>query len=342
MIYCVLLLHIVTRAIGPYAHLRRMCRTNATVQNVRRLKSVPCSDCGSDRGHDASSSSDALLFCFTCTTLTCRPCSALLHQRSAEHDVASITDAAGMLRPALIVYSQALISGSKDRRADLARLRTIIDAAPEHLHTALETVSAYVDSLDDPSFGSEKGRLHADCESVSATLVSAAREQEQRTVGTIHEAQLMVDVIAGMADCADTLLVIMTAISSAATKSAIAKRVYPVTYCVVEFIPMPIDSQCIGLDGTLPTCGRVVSADVDMVRHAVKFAVLVSLYMSATCVAYLRMYSGTCVVVVLPKSSSRSSLIRSLVRLCSCVIHVDDDPRVCPSPVLVLQTCLRT
>jgi len=88
------------------------------------------------------------------------------------------------------------------RQNTLARLRVGIDAAPEYKLAAQEAVAACVDMTCD-----EKDRLVAECQYVSASLVSSARQQEQRLVGSIREALLMLDMIAAALDSSDATCV---------------------------------------------------------------------------------------------------------------------------------------
>ena len=148
--------------------------------------------------------------------------------------------------------AESLCESIQHRQKTLARLRAGIDAAPEYELEAQEAVRACVDMTRD-----EKDRLLAECQYDSASLVSLAREQEQRLAGSIHETQLVLDMIAEALDSFDITWIISVALSVAATKKVAEVRTYPVTTCCIEFVP-----ECADDDGMAFT-GRIISSDVD-------------------------------------------------------------------------------
>ena len=152
--------------------------------------------------------------------------------------------------------AESLCESIQHRQKTLARLRAGIDAAPEYELAAQEAVGACVDMTCD-----EKDRLITECQYVSASLVSSAREQEQRLAGSIHETQLMLDMIAAALDSSDATWIISVALSVAATKQVAEVRTYPATTCCIEFVPGCTDAD--GDDGMVST-GRIVSSDVDL------------------------------------------------------------------------------
>ena len=103
----------------------------------------------------------------------------------------------------------------------------------------------------------EKDRLVVECQDLSASLVSSARKQEQRLVGSIRETLLMLDMIAAALDSSDATWIISVALSVAATKRVAAVRTYPATTCCFEFVPECAD------DYGMVSVGRIISSDVD-------------------------------------------------------------------------------
>jgi hypothetical protein len=160
--------------------------------------------------------------------------------------------AASALKGQFPKEAENLRESIEHRQKTLARLRAGIDAAPEYELAAQEAVGACVDMTCD-----EKDRLVAECQYVSASLVSLAREQERRLVGSIHETQLMLDMIAAALDYSDATWIISVALSVAATKRVVEVQTYPATTCSIEFVP-----ECADDDG-MALSGRIISSDVD-------------------------------------------------------------------------------
>jgi hypothetical protein len=179
----------------------------------------------------------------------------MLHSKSNGH-VFTIRiggdEAASALKGQFPKDAESLRESIRHRQKTLARLRAGIDAAPEYELAAQEAVGACVDMTFD-----EKDRLLGECQYVSASLVSSAREQERRLVGSIHETQLVMDMITAALDSFDVTWIISVALSVAATKRVAEVRTYPVTTCCIEFVP-----ECADDDGMTFT-GRITSSDVD-------------------------------------------------------------------------------
>jgi hypothetical protein len=179
----------------------------------------------------------------------------MLHSKSSGHVFTirvGCDETASALKGQFPEYAENLRESIQHRQQTLARLRAGIDAAPEYELAAQEAVGACVDMTCD-----EKDRLVAECQYVSASLVLSAREQERRLDGSIHETQLMLDMITAALDSFDVTWIISVALSVAATKKVAEVRTYPVTTCCIEFVP-----ECADDDGMTFT-GRITSSDVD-------------------------------------------------------------------------------
>ena len=192
-------------------------------------------------------------YCETCTVLLITSAARTLHNKSNGHVTVRIGgDAkASALKGQFPMDAENLRESIQHRQQTLARLRAGIDAAPEYELEAREAVKACVDMPCD-----EKDRLLGECQYVSASLVSSAREQEQRLVGSIRETQLMLDMIAAALDSFDVTWIVSVSLSVVATKRVAAVRTYPVTTCCIEFVP-----EC--SDDGMASTGRIISSDVD-------------------------------------------------------------------------------
>jgi hypothetical protein len=194
-------------------------------------------------------------YCETCAVFLFTSAEKMLHSKSNGH-VFTIRiggdAAASALKGQFPKEAENLRESIQHRQKTLARLRAGIDAAPEYELAAQEAVVACVGMTCD-----ERNRLVAECQYVSASLVSLAREQERRLVGSIRETQLMLDMIAAALDSSDATWIISVALSVAATKKVAEVRTYPVTTCCIEFVP-----ECADDDGMTFT-GRITSSDVD-------------------------------------------------------------------------------
>ena len=193
-------------------------------------------------------------YCETCALLLFTSTAKMLHNKSNGHVTIRIggDEAASALKGQFPKDAESLRESIRHRQKTLARLRAGIDAAPEYELAAQEAVGACVDMTSD-----EKDRLLGECQYVSASLISSAREQERRLVGSIHETQLMLDMITAVLDSFDVTWIISVALSVAATKRVAEVRTYPVTTCCIEFVP-----ECADDDGMAFT-GRIISSDVD-------------------------------------------------------------------------------
>ena len=194
-------------------------------------------------------------YCETCAVFLFTSAAKMLHSKSSGH-VFTIRiggdEAASALKGQFPKDAENLRESIQHRQQTLARLRAGIDAAPEYELAAQEAVGACVDMTCD-----EKDRLVAECQCVSASLISTAREQEQRLVGSIRETQLVLDMIAAALDSSDATWIVSVALSVAATKKVVEVRTYPVTTCCIEFVP-----ECADDDGMV-SAGRIISSDVD-------------------------------------------------------------------------------
>ena len=177
----------------------------------------------------------------------------------------SIADAAAALHPALAADVAACSSSVSKRSAELARLRAIIESAPERLAAVRSAVAAYFDGLIAGLLAGKEAAL-AECDRVSAALVATALEQEQRETGTTNEAQLMADIGNAALASTDPVDVIQAAAAVAATQCAASRPAYPVTECAVEFVPFSVADVRLNLDGSAVVVGRIIATDVDMVR----------------------------------------------------------------------------
>ena len=193
-------------------------------------------------------------YCETCALLLFTSTAKMLHTKSNGHVTIRIGgDAAGSaLKGQFPKDAERLRESIGHRQKTLSRLRAGIDAAPEYEFEAQEAIVACVGMTSD-----EKDRLLGECQYVSASLVSLAREQERRLVGSIRETQLMLDMIAAAPDSFDVTWIISVALSVAATKKVAAVRTYPVTTCCIEFVP-----ECADDDGMV-SVGRIISSDID-------------------------------------------------------------------------------
>ena len=194
-------------------------------------------------------------YCETCAVFLFTSAEKMLHSKSNGH-VFTIriggNEAASALKGQFPKDAEHLRESIQNLQKTLARLRANIDASPEYELVAQEAVVACVDMTCD-----EKDRLLAECQYVSSGLVSSAREQEQRLAGSIHETQLVLDMIAAALDSFDVTWIISVALSVTATKRVAEVRTYPVTTCRIEFVP-----ECADDDGMALT-GRIISSDVD-------------------------------------------------------------------------------
>jgi len=178
----------------------------------------------------------------------------MLHTKSNGHVTIRIGGdaAASALKGQFPKDAERLRESIGHRQKTLSRLRAGIDAAPEYELAAQEAVGACVDMTC-----YEKDRLIVECQDLSASLVSSARKQEQRLVGSIRETLLMLDMIAAALDSSDATWIISVALSVAATKRVAAVRTYPATTCCFEFVPECAD------DYGMVSVGRIISSDVD-------------------------------------------------------------------------------
>ena len=189
-------------------------------------------------------------YCETCALLLFTSTAKMLHTKSNGHVTIRIGGdaAASALKGQFPKDAERLRESIQHRQQTLARLRAGIDAAPEYELAAQEAVVACVGMTCD-----EKDRLLGECQYVRSCHVSAAREQEQRLAGSIHETQLMLDMIAAALNSFDVTWIISVALSVAATKQVAEVRTYPTTTCCFEFVP--------GDD--MVSAGRIISSDVD-------------------------------------------------------------------------------
>lgn len=193
-------------------------------------------------------------YCGTCALLLFPSTAKMLHAKSNGHVTIRIggDEAASALKAEFPKDAERLRESIQHRQKTLARLRASINAAPEYELAVQEAVVACVDMTCD-----EKDRLIAECQCVSASLISSAREQEQRLAGSVYETQLMLDMIVAALDSFDVTWIISVALSVAATKKVVEVQTYPVTTCCIEFMP-----ECADDDGMTFT-GRIISSDVD-------------------------------------------------------------------------------
>ena len=194
-------------------------------------------------------------YCETCAVSLFTSAEKMLHSKSSGHVFTiriGCDETASALKGQFPEYAENLRESIRHRQKTLARLRAGIDAAPEYEFAEQEAVGACVDMTSD-----EKDRLLGECQYVSASLVSLAREQERRLAGSIHETQLVLDMIVAALDSSDATWIVSVALSVAATKKVAEVRTYPVTTCCIEFVP-----ECANDDGMTFT-GRITSSDVD-------------------------------------------------------------------------------
>jgi fructose-specific component phosphotransferase system IIB-like protein len=148
---------------------------------------------------------------------------------------------------------------------------------------------------------------------ISGALLAAAREQEQRVTGAVNEAQLMVNIGTAALSSADPVVVTGAAAAVAATKRVVSHPAYPVTYCAVEFVPIPMPDVVLTMDNSAVVAGRVVAADVDMVRLQ-KMHVLVVYFLQSRRLCILRrIYSLRSVFLYIHWTRRRKPLLTTVL-----------------------------
>ena len=194
-------------------------------------------------------------YCETCAVFLFTSAEKMLHSKSNGHVFTiriGCDETASALKGQFPKDAEHLRESIQNLQKTLARLRANIDASPEYELVAQDAVGACATKSRD-----ERNSLVAECQYVSASLVSLAREQERRLVGSIRETQLVLDMIAAALDSSDATWIVSVALSVAATKKVVEVRTYPVTTCCIEFVP-----ECADDDGMV-SAGRIISSDVD-------------------------------------------------------------------------------